>query len=121
MRLPARLSFLLLLAAGACAAPRGPAPPPAALAAPAPAPAASPDLVGQDATRLQTLIGAPVLDTREGPARRLQFRGPACVLDAYLYPPADGTGPATVRWTDARSLIGGDFDRASCIAALSRR
>jgi hypothetical protein len=43
-----------------------------------------------------------------------------CVLDAYLYPPAAGKEPV-VTWIDARRPTGEDFDRASCIAALTRR
>jgi len=79
-------------------------------------------VMGVDAQRLVALFGSPALDVREGPARKLQFRGPACVLDAYLYPPAAGkTGPAAVRWIDTRTPAGGDIDRASCIAALQRR
>jgi hypothetical protein len=54
---------------------------------------------------------------REGDARKLQFAGPACVLDAYLYLPAAGRD-AVVTHIDARLPDGRDFDRASCIAAL---
>ena len=42
------------------------------------------------------------------------------MLDAYLYPPAAGREPL-VRYLDARLPSGDDFDRASCVAALSRR
>ena len=37
--------------------------------------------------RADAQFGTPDLDVREGTARKLQFLGPACVLDAYLYPP----------------------------------
>jgi hypothetical protein len=77
-------------------------------------------VMGKDARALQLLFGPPDLDVREGTARKLQFVGPVCVLDAYLYPPA-ATKEPLVRYLDARLPNGDDFDRASCIAALSRR
>jgi hypothetical protein len=75
--------------------------------------------IGSDATTLAAQVGKPTLDQREGPARKLQFRGAACVLDAYLYPPAGG-GTPRVTWIDARNPQGNDMDRAACIAALAR-
>ena len=77
-------------------------------------------VVGRDARALIALFGQPDQDQREDQARRLQFAGPACVLDAYLYPPGAGKEPL-VTWVDARTPKGDDIDRASCIAALSRR
>ena len=76
--------------------------------------------MGQSAQALVALFGDANLDVREGPARKLQFSSPVCELDAYLYPPAQGKEP-TVRYIDARQPSGDDFDKASCIAALSRR
>ena len=43
--------------------------------------------MGQSAQALVALFGDANLDVREGPARKLQFSSPVCVLDAYLYPP----------------------------------
>jgi hypothetical protein len=77
-------------------------------------------VMGQNARALTALFGNPDLDVREGPARKLQFLGPACVLDAYLYPPRDGAEPV-VTHIDARLLDGRDIDRSSCVAALTRR
>jgi len=77
-------------------------------------------VVGQNARALIALFGNPDLDDREGPARKLQFLGPACVLDAYLYAPRAGAEPV-VTHVDARLPDGRDMDRASCVAALSRR
>lgn len=77
-------------------------------------------VMGKDARALQILFGVPDLDVREGPARKLQYASTVCVLDAYLYPPAAGAEPV-VRYIDARQPSGEDFDRASCVAALSRR
>ena len=76
-------------------------------------------VLGQDAAGLIRLFGRPDADTREGPGRRLQFAGRFCVLDAYLYP--KGAGEAHVTWVDAREPDGSGIDRASCVAALTRR
>jgi hypothetical protein len=77
-------------------------------------------VIGRSARALTALFGNPDLDVREGPARKLQFLGPACVLDAYLYPPRGGGDPV-VTHVDARLPDGRDMDRSSCVAALSRR
>lgn len=74
-------------------------------------------VMGQSAAGLQSQFGAPELDVREGEARKLQFTSAACVLDAYLYPSANGR-EAVVTHIDARLPDGRDMDRASCIAAL---
>ncbi|SNS80718.1 hypothetical protein SAMN06295912_11724 [Sphingomonas laterariae] len=110
---------ILLLGAGLLAGCTTTAPPPAP-AVHAPPPTGLDRVVGKDARALQILFGVPDLDVREGTARKLQYAGPICVLDAYLYPPASGQEPV-VRHLDARTPAGDDFDRASCIAALSRR
>ena len=72
--------------------------------------------LNQDARALTALFGEPELDVRENAARKLQFAGPICVLDAYLYPKA-GREPV-VTYVDARQPDGRDIDRASCVAAL---
>lgn len=77
-------------------------------------------VMGKTATELVALFGAADLDGHEGQARKLQFVGPACVLDAYLYPAKPGAQPV-VTYIDARRPTGEDIDRASCIAALARR
>ena len=41
-------------------------------------------VMGRNARGLVGLLGQTGLDDREGAARKLQFLGPACVLDAYL-------------------------------------
>ncbi|MDO6412803.1 hypothetical protein Q4F19_00255 [Sphingomonas sp. BIUV-7] len=118
-RLPLVPPLLLVLALSACGptAPPASTPPPPSRAA---APAAGLDRVmGQSAPSLIASLGTPALDVREGTARKLQFRSPACVLDTYLYPPAGGGDPK-VTWIDARTPTGADFDRASCVASLAR-
>lgn len=76
-------------------------------------------IVGQNASALIALFGKPDADVSEGNGRKLQFAGAACVLDAYLYP--KGSGSPVVTYIDARQLDGSPIDRASCIAALTRR
>ncbi len=76
-------------------------------------------VIGQDAAGLTKLFGAPDADVREGAARKLQFQGSFCVLDTYLYP-KDG-GEPRVTYLDAREPDGSAIDRASCVAALTRR
>jgi hypothetical protein len=78
-------------------------------------------VLGRTARMLEAQFGKARLDVREGTARKLQFAGPACVLDAYLYPPAAAGGEPIVTHLDARRPDGTDFDRASCVAALTRR
>ena len=73
-------------------------------------------VLGHNARALVALFGEPELDVREDRARKLQFAGPICVLDAYLYP-QKGREPV-VTYVDARQPDGRDIDRASCVAAL---
>ena len=77
-------------------------------------------VIGRTARLIEAQFGRPELDVREGNARKLQFSGPACVLDAYLYPPKGGGDPI-VTHVDARLPDGRDFDRASCVAALTKQ
>ena len=77
-------------------------------------------LFGRTAQALTALFGEPALDVREGEARKLQFLGANCVLDAYLYPPG-GRGEAVVTHVDTRLPDGRDSDREACIAALRQR
>jgi hypothetical protein len=112
-----------VLAAGCVAPVRETAAPPVRPALPSPPVYSTNGLegvMGRDARALIALFGNPDLDDREGPARKLQFLGPACVLDAYLYAPRAGAEPV-VTHIDARLPDGRDMDRSSCVAALSRR
>ena len=76
-------------------------------------------VIGQDSAGLVRLFGQPDADIREGTARKLQFQGRFCVLDAYLYP-KEGQAPR-VTYIDAREPDGSTIDRASCVSALTRR
>lgn len=75
-------------------------------------------VIGNDAAGLIRQFGKPRLDIVEGDARKLQFSGTACVLDAYLYPPAAGKEPLATYIDARRASDGQDVDRAACIAAL---
>jgi hypothetical protein len=115
------------LALGACG---GAIPPPRAghvpvpSARPAPRPTAQlpanlAAIQGATAPRLIARFGKPQLDVSEGTARKLQFAGPICVLDTYLYP--SNRGEAVVTHVDARQRDGRPIDEASCVSALSKR
>lgn len=76
-------------------------------------------VIGADADQLTRMFGAPRLDIKDEDARKLQWSGAACILDAYLYPGERG-GKATATYVDARRGDGRDVDRTACIAALRR-
>lgn len=112
-KLPA-IAFPAVLLAGCAGAPP-PAPPPVTLPI-----AGLERVMGKDRQTLVALFGEPDLDIHEGNARKLQFTSPVCVFDAYLYPTAKTAVP-TVTYVEARTPKGDDFDRASCIAVLTRQ
>lgn len=114
----ARLSPALLLAA--CGQTSAPPPmTPATIAAPLRLTGLE-RVMGHDARSLVSLFGNADQDVWEDKARRLQFGSGICILDAYLYPPSTGREPV-VTYLDARQTDGTAIDRASCIAALTRR
>lgn len=112
-----RLAPIAAAALGACAAPH-PAVVSAAKVQPTYTSVGLERVLDQDAAGLTRLFGAPDADVREGPGRKLQFASSICILDAYLYP--KGSEPR-VTYLDARTPTGGPIDRASCVAALTRR
>jgi hypothetical protein len=77
-------------------------------------------VIGASADQLVRMFGAPRLDIHEEDARKLQWSGTACILDAYLYPPANG-GQQSTTYIDTRRGDGRDVDRAACIAALRKQ
>ena len=116
------LAAALLLAGCATRAPERPnenaeTPPPAA-----PPKHISADLIGASAGELIRAFGSPARQIREGPSLKLQFRGRACILDAYLYPTQQGAAPGSERVTyvDARTSSGSSTDSAQCALSLSR-
>jgi hypothetical protein len=112
----------LVLALSACATTAPVTAPPVALTRSPPMIKTGLDRVlGQTARGLVALFGEADQDVREAQgARRLQFAGPICILDAYLYPARAGA-EGEVTYVDARQPDGKDIDRASCVAALTRR
>lgn len=78
-------------------------------------------VIGNSRAGLIAQFGTPRLDVWEGDARKLQFGGGACVLDVYLYPPAQGGEPEATYVDTRRASDGQDVDRASCAAALRRK
>lgn len=76
-------------------------------------------LTGLTVQELAGRYGPPALQIREGTSLKLQFRGPRCVMDAYLYPSA-GLGALQVTHVDTRLPTGGDIDQAACIFSLRR-
>jgi hypothetical protein len=113
------IALSVMLFAAACA------PRPQEVTAPPP-PVAQPQadeqnsLNGLTAQELVGRFGNPALQIREGSSLKLQFRGPRCVMDAYLYP-SGGSGTLKVTHVDTRTPTGGDFDQAACIFALRNR
>ncbi|MEI9851048.1 MAG: EI24 domain-containing protein [Sphingomonas sp.] len=129
MRAIAAAGALALLLAGcgeaqvarpavAAARPAPYVPIPGSVAAPAAVTPAS--VRGQDARALIARFGQPRIDLQEGPARKLQFLGTSCVLDAYLYAPAGSRAPV-VTHVDTRQRNGLPADEAGCVAALTRQ
>lgn len=78
-------------------------------------------VIGANRDALIRLFGTPRLDVWEGDARKLQFSASACVLDIYLYPPAQGREPEASYVDARRASDGQDVDRAACVAALKKR
>jgi hypothetical protein len=76
-------------------------------------------VIGADADALIRQFGPPRLDIHDGDARKLQWSGTACILDAYLYP-GDHGGRASATFVDTRRGDGRDVDRAACITALRK-
>ena len=77
-------------------------------------------VLGQNAAGRVSLFGPADADVREGSGRKLQFAGPICVLDAYLYPPQQGAGAERVTYVDARTAAGTPTDGTQCALSLSR-
>ena len=111
------LAPLLLLAA--CTPDPVPPQPVAAPPAVRPAPHVSADVLGFTAPEMIRRFGSPGFQVREGTGLKMQWRGVACVLDAYLYPGTGGVDRVT--HVDARLRSGADASQAACIAALEAR
>jgi hypothetical protein len=106
---------LALILAGCAARPQGVAAP--AMAPTPEVPEQQNSLAGLTAQELVGRYGTPALQIREGNSLKLQFRGPRCVMDAYLYPYGN-SGTLKVTHVDTRLPSGGDIDQAACIFSL---
>ncbi|MFB0921984.1 MAG: hypothetical protein QMB76_00725 [Alphaproteobacteria bacterium] len=76
------------------------------------------DLLGSDAARIDTLLGAPEIVRREGPGELRLYRSTTCVLHVFLYP-WDGAIRAThieARTATVRLAAG---ETNSCVASFS--
>jgi len=77
------------------------------------------DVLGYTAPELIRRFGSPAFQVREGSGLKIQWRGAACVLDAYLYPSTGNVDRVT--HVDARLHSGADASQPACIAALEAR
>jgi hypothetical protein len=75
-------------------------------------------LDGMTANELGQHFGRPRLQVREGDGTKLQFAGPNCVLDAYLYPNPSGAGVPRVTYIDTRNFQGAPVNAQNCIASI---
>lgn len=72
-------------------------------------------VIGSPAAALTRRFGTPRIDLAEGDARKLQFTGPVCVLDIFLYPVSAASEP-TATHVEARLRQGGaPADPGACI------
>jgi len=119
-----RLHFLAVILFVAACAPR-----PAATPAPVnPAPAATVSsqhdhrtVNGMTAGELIQHFGKPRLQIVEGEGTKLQFAGPNCVLDVFLYPPGSGGGTPRATYVDAHNFQGATVDAQACSYAIEGR
>ena len=103
----------------ACATAPAPSPTPTP-PGPTPAPVRT-NLSGLNEAELTGRFGPAAFRVREGVGLKLQWQNATCVLDAYLYPPERGSGPASVLHVDARRPGSGETVAVeSCVTALSR-
>jgi len=77
------------------------------------------DILGFTGPQLIQRFGSPTFQVREGSGLKMQWRGVACVMDAYLYPSTGGVDRVT--HVDSRLQSGADASQAACIAALEAR
>lgn len=78
-------------------------------------------VIGATPDALVRRFGPARLDVYEGDARKLQFVGPACVLDIYLYPPAPGREVDASYVEARRASDAQDVDDVACVKALTKR
>jgi len=116
------IPLIALIFVAACAPRPEPTPAPAPVA-PTPAVPGQHDhrtVNGMTAGELIQHFGRPRLQIVEGEGTKLQFAGPNCMLDVYLYPPSGGGAPRATL-IEARNFQGGEVSAQSCAAAIERR
>ena len=79
------------------------------------------NLNGMTAVNLVEHLGTPRIQIREGDGLKIQFAGPNCLLDAYLYQPPNSSGAPRVTHIDARNYQGDPFNPKACIASIEGR
>jgi hypothetical protein len=84
-----------------------------------PTPVASGELIGLTVQELGQRFGQPRFQVQEGAGTKLQWAGGGCILDVYLYPPADGRGVQRVTYADARRPSGAEIDVAGCLGLIT--
>ena len=78
-------------------------------------------LNGMTAGELIAHFGKPKLQIVEGQSTKLQFAGPSCLLDVYLYPPESGSGAPRASYIEARNFQGGNVSAQTCAASIANR
>ena len=115
-----RLFPLAALFVAACATTPRPTPAPAP-SVPAPAEVRT-NISGLTEAELLARFGPAPFRVREGSGLKLQWQNGTCVLDTYLYPPANGAGAATVLHADARRPGTGEtLPVEGCVVSLATR
>jgi hypothetical protein len=75
-------------------------------------------LIGLTAEELVQRFGTPALQIREGNSWKLQFRSRLCVLDAYLYPGANGQTTYRVTYVEARTPSLASIGQTECLSSF---
>ena len=74
-------------------------------------------LIGKDAAAIKSLIGAPSLVRRDGPAEIWQYVGAGCTANLFLYQ-SGSDQPFTLDHIDALGINGARMDTAACFADI---
>lgn len=116
-----RIVLIAILLVTACAPTPAPTPKPVAPAPVASDPHDHRTVNGMTANELVQHFGKPRLQIVEGDGTKLQFKGPNCFLDVYLYPPSGSGGAPRAAHIEARNLQGSDISAQSCASTIEAR
>lgn len=116
-----RIVLLAVLLVAACAPTPAPKPSPAIPTPVSSGPHDHRTVNGMTASELVQHFGKPRLQIVEGDGTKLQFKGPNCFLDVYLYPPSGSSGAPRATHIEARNLQGNDISAQSCAATIETR